>query len=107
VPAVLSWKNSIECWGDSFIGGGPSPTHKSGCELIVERALFNYRRNEHRWAMKPIERCDMMIKCACGGKKELFAVSCGECGHVNEPQVVVIFLGFAILLSVLLLVPFQ
>jgi len=49
----------------------------------------------------------MMIKCACGGKKELFAVSCGECGHVNEPQVVVIFLGFAILLSVLLLVPFQ
>ena len=50
-----------------------------------------------------------MIKCDCGEKKEMFAVSCRMCGHVNETQVAVIFLVSIILLGVFvfMFVPFE
>ena len=46
------------------------------------------------------------MKCVCGGKYSVFAFSCERCGHVFEPQMVLVFVIVAILFGAFFFMPF-
>jgi len=48
-----------------------------------------------------------MLKCACGGKYHIAAISCQRCGHIFEPQLAVAFLIIVILFSAFIFIPMR